>query len=384
MKKSLLLLSACALSLHLSAEELETEGSGFLTSMLNEAIENSMEADPQHHEGHGPHHPEKGAPAKMIFGRKVTEFASAPKFGGYYIGKYSYTDQDGKHGGDGLTQRLVRLYVDGTIFKDFKYRIQIQANNSTAYMKDVYLEWARYKEFSIKVGQYKRAFGFENPMNPWDISTGDYALITKKLTGHGDYLGEASASGGRDQGIQVQGDLFPMKDGHRLIHYQLGLWNGQGINTADKDGKKDLIGTFQVQPIKNLYLGFFGWAGNWVDANGVSYDRNRYAFGVKYEDNGWTARAEYMHGESDLGKVNADGWYVIGGMPITDWCKLSAQYQCYREGKEWGNSQNVFSLIPSFQLHKNLMFQVQYNYNDNRGAADKHYNELWGEIYFRF
>lgn len=326
------------------------------------------------------------------YGRTITKYASTPKFGGYYIGKYAYNDKDFSKGGDGLTQRLIRAYVDGTILNDFKYRVQVQMNNGSFHMKDVFVEWAKYDYFKVKVGQYKRAFGFENPMNPWDISTGDYSLMTKYLTGHNDYVGDdaGSSNGGRDQGIQVQGDFLKVgKDNHYLFHYQVGLWNGQGINNKDKDGKKDLIGTIQVQPIKNLFIGVFGWKGNYIASNGVNYDRNRYAFGVKYDNKGWTLRSEYAHGQSNHDKGNAEAWYIVGGMPVNDWFRVSAQYQCYRKDKTWERSQNIYSIIPEFQLHKNLKLQIQYNYNDNRAqqfssTGDVHYNELWAEFYFRF
>ena len=329
---------------------------------------------------------------EVEYGRNVTKYASTPKFGGYYIGKYAYSDQDHQHGGTGLQQRLIRAYVDGTILNDFKYRVQVQMNNGSFHMKDVFVEWQKYDFFKVKIGQYKRAFGFENPMNPWDISTGDYSLMTKKLTGHSDYVGDdaGSSNGGRDQGIQVQGDFMKVgKDNHYLFHYQIGLWNGQGINAADKDGKKDLIGTFQVQPIKGLFVGFFGWKGNYIANNGVNYDRNRYAFGAKYDDkSGWSFRTEYAHGQSNHGKGNADAWYVVGGMPINDWFKLSAQYQTYRSDKSWEKAQCIYSLIPEFQLHKNLKLQIQYNWNDTRAnhfnSNDVHFNELWVETYFRF
>jgi len=386
MKKIFSFAAALALALPVWANEPETSEfcseepleAGFLTSMLNNAIEGAMSsAAPA----------SATAPAEnMKYGRTVTDYVSAPKFGGYVIGRYQYNDQDGKKGGPGFNQRLVRFYVDGTILKDFAYRIQIQTNNDAFHMKDFFVEWRKYKFFMVKVGQYKRAFGFENPMNPWDISTGDYSLMTKYLTGHSDYLGadvKGSANGGRDLGIQIQGDLVPFgADNHNLIHYQLMVSNGTGINTNDNDGKKDITGTLQVQPIKGLFIGAFGWKGTFNDSKGVNHSRNRYAFGVKYDKNGYCLRSEYAHGQSDLG--NADAWYAVAAAPINDWFRLSAQYQTARVGKSWTNAQCIYSIVPEFQIHKNLKIQMQYNWNDNRGAADKHYNEFWVETYFRF
>lgn len=364
------------------ANGIESEGSGFLTSALNEALESAMAPQATSSEV-------KAKPdAPVQYGRTVTGFVSAPKFGGYVISRYQYNDQDGKKGGPGFNQRLVRFYIDGTILKDFAYRIQLQTNNDAFHLKDFFVEWRKYKFAMIKVGQFKRAFGFENPMNPWDISTGDYSLMTKYLTGHNDYLGadtKGSANGGRDLGIQVQGDFLPVgNDNHNLIHYQVMVSNGTGINCNDTDGKKDITGTLQFQPIKGLYVGAFGWKGTFKGSDAQIHDRNRYAFGAKYDSKGWSARAEYAHGQSGYGNGNADAWYVVGGMPINDWFKVSAQYQTARIGKSWENAQVIYSLIPEFQLHKNLKMQVQYNFNDNRYGTDKHYNELWAEFYFRF
>ncbi len=361
-----------------SDEKLEE---GFITSHINRSIASGMELAPA----------PDGTPE---LGRTLTDYASAPKFGGYFVGKYSYTDQDTKHGGDGFTQRLVRLYVDGTILKDFKYRIQVQTNNDKFHMKDFFIEWAKHKEFSVKVGQFKRAFTFENPYNPWDVGTGDNALSVKKLAGMGDRNGEVSNNGGRDQGLQIQGDLLPSKsDGHRFLHYQLAVYNGQGINAADANGKKDFIGTIQVQPIKDLYIGAFGWTGDYV-GNGVTVDRNRYAFGLKYEHDSWTVRGEYIHSQGHKiseangdgtfsGTGKADGWYATVGVPFTKWCKVYVKYDTYRDQGNWASAKTIYSIAPNFQIHKNLMLQLQYNHAHDRMLADHDYNELWAETYVR-
>ena len=328
------------------------------------------------------------------YGRNVSDFASTPKFGGYVIGKYAYTSQAGQNSNNGFSQRLVRAYVDGTILKDFKYRVQIQANNASFHMKDYFVEWAHWKEFSVKVGQYKRAFLFENPYNPWNVGFGDYSQVTKKFAGMGDYNGEGTSTGGRDQGIQIQGDVLPMGDGgYRLIHYQLQLMNGQGINTADANSTKDIIGTLQVQPIKDLYIGAFAWKGNYT-SGAATVDRNRWALAAKYEHNDWSARAEYVnskgHKISDIhadgtisGAGKADGWYAAVGIPCTDWLKVYAKYDVYRDQASKETARTMYSVAPNMQIHKNLMLQLQYNFVDD-APTSSHWNEIWAEFYFRF
>ena len=317
-------------------------------------------------------------------GRKVTDYTTGPKIGGYVIAKYALTDQDGQNKNNGLSQRMFRVYVDGTILNDFKYRVQIQANNASFHMKDYFVEWAHWKEFAIKVGQYKRAFLFENPYNPWDVGFGDYSQITKFLSGMGDYCGESGSNGGRDQGIQIQGDLFPVSaDEYRLIHYQLQLMNGQGINTADANSRKDIIGSLQVQPIKDLYIGAFGWKGDYVNTKDtLTIGRDRWAISAKYEHNSWSARVEYAH-SNGKNISEADGWYAAIGAPVNDWLKMYAKYDVYRSQASTESMKTIYSIAPNFQIHKNLMLQLQYNYVDNRSTSS-HWNELWAEVYFRF
>ena len=320
------------------------------------------------------------------YGYKQTGFASTPKFGGYIIGGYKYSDQEGAHGGPGFNCRLIRLYVDGSIFNDFKYRIQLQMNGQNPHVKDFYLEWAKYKEFSVKIGQFKRAFTFENPMNPWDVGVGDYSFLVQKMAGMGDRLGEANM-GGRDQGLQIQGDLFPLADdSYRLLHYQLGVYNGQGINLADANKAKDIIGTVQVQPIKGLKLGVFGWKGNWVNASKEVLKRERISTGLFYDVDNWTLRAEWataIAGEKEQSGA-ADALYVTAGIPIQPWFKLYLKWDEFRAAGTADTSHDMYSACANFRLHKNLNFQLEYRRHNNKLLATPGFNELWFMTYVRF
>lgn len=316
---------------------------------------------------------------------KQTGFVSVPKVGGYIIGGYKYSDLDGANGGPGFNCRLIRLYVDGSIFTDFKYRIQLQMNGGP-HVKDFYIEWARWKEFSVKFGQFKRAFTFENPMNPWDVGVGDFSLMVQKFAGMGDRLGEANM-GGRDQGIQIQGDLFPIGEKqYRLLHYQLGVYNGQGINLVDANRAKDIIGTIQFQPIPGLYIGAFGWTGYWRDANGVDLKRERISAGVKWDYNNWTVRGEYataIGGEVQESGA-ADAFYVTVGVPVLPWLKIYAKWDEFRAAGTADSSHDMVSACLNFRLHKNLNFQVEYRYHNNKLLPNPQYNEIWLLGYIRF
>ena len=322
---------------------------------------------------------------ESIYGYKQTGFMSTPKVGGYIIGGYKLSDKDGANGGPGFNCRLIRLYVDGSIFNDFKYRIQFQANGASPHVKDFFVEWAKYDEFSVKLGQFKRAFTFENPMNPWDVGVGDFSLLVQKMAGMGDRLGEANM-GGRDLGLQVQGDFFPVGEGedkYRLLHYQLGVYNGQGINQNDANKEKDLIGTLQVQPIKGLYVGGFVWRGSWVNtATNTTYSRRRIDLGAKYDKENWTFRAEYamaIAGEATQSGA-ADAFYITAGIPLDDWLKVYVKWDEFRDTA----AHDMYSACANFRLHKNLNFQLEYRRHQDYHLATPGFNELWALAYIRF
>jgi hypothetical protein len=316
-----------------------------------------------------------------------------PVLGGYLIGKYSYSDKADDEASNGFNARLVLMYFDGTLLNDFKYRIQAGLNG-TPKLEEYYLEWTRYKTLCIKIGQFKRPFTFENSYSPWSIGLGDFSQSTTKLAGLDDYNGESSM-GGRDQGIQLQGELFKVgHDAYPLVQYQLGVFNGQGINRKDANSDKDIIGNIRLQPIKGLFVGASAWNGTFT-ADDVTVARKRWAVGATYDEAGWVARAEYVHSKghkiNDIqedglttGSGEADGWYALIGVPCKKWLQVFGRYDAYRDQAAWNSLKTIYSVCPNFQLHKNLVFQLQYNNVCDKASARRPYQEFWLEVYARF
>ena len=336
---------------------------------------------------------------------KRAEWVTVPKFGGYIVGSYKYDSADDDRN-EGFGLRFARVYVDGSILRDFNYRVQVDFAGSPRVL-DAYLEWARYKFVTVKAGEFKRCFTLENPMNPWDICFGDYSQLSKKFAGFGDRVGESSM-GGRDLGAQVAGDLFKSKrDGHYRFRYQFGVYNGQGINQKDLDGKKDWIGTLQYSPVKNLRLAVFGWWGNYVMKGVGSVDRHRWAASVGYEGTNYQAgdfwgrvsfRAEYAQsygykfsqGADGAYFINtaagnkADAWYIMVGAPLWRWIKGSLKWDVYRDDASWDTEHSIYSAALMLQPHKNLMLQLQYNYHHDLTEAVTDYHQFWTQLYVRF
>ena len=155
---------------------------------------------------------------------------------------------------------MVRMALEGRLLQDFYWKVQIQANGNTSdlgsspRMVDAFAEWQKYDAFKIKAGQFKRPFSFENPMHPITQGFMGYSQNITKLSGFSDRVGE-HASNGRDVGVQIQGDFLKNNAGRNLVHYQVGVFNGQGTNQKDVDQRKDIIGGAWVMPIKGLRIG---------------------------------------------------------------------------------------------------------------------------------
>ena len=329
-------------------------------------------------------------------------------FGGYVIGTASLNNQDAAvHSNFQL--RLARLYAKGKI-GDFAYQLQMQVSGvggSTGEkgprIVDAWGEWQHFSFARIKFGQFKRAFLFENPMNPWDIGFGTYSQLTSKLSGMSDRCGEHD-SNGRDIGVQLQGDLLPIANHSRhLIHYQVGLWTGNGINHADNNSHKDLIGGIYVMPVKGLKVGAWGWNGRYTSSTNITVDRKRWAAGFAY-DGAFIARAEYAHSygykvsdyvaETDSWKNSnkSEGWYVMAGAPVTRDKKLRifAKVDSYSDylHLDYSTTKNIYGLTAEYWFMKNLKLQLNANTINDKATTHKgkdgKYSTLDLQLYWRF
>ena len=357
----------------------------------------------------------KEAPKEL----KLADVMSKPKISGYLIGNYNATFQEGKNSNT-FSIRLIRLTMTGRILNDFEYKLQGQLNgNSSTFgesprMVDMSLEWLRHKEFKVKIGQFKRPFSFENPMNPIDIGFNSQAQSIQKLAGFNDRTGEQSSSG-RDIGVQVSGDLLPNANGRRLLHYEVGMFNGQGINRKDVGNQKDVIGGVWVSPIKGMRIGAFGWVGSYartgwwndgmIEESGTrKVNRYRYAISAEYKDADWQIRSEYIHNtggafkttantSDDLKDCNyneklgdsADGVYVACVAPIIRGkLRAKARYDLYRPAGSWDSAKTIYKAGINYLFCKNIEIQTEYSFVNDRSLAKHNYSMADVQFSVRF
>ena len=346
------------------------------------------------------------------------------KLSGYGMTQYQYSSRENDKSNT-FNLRMFRLALDGRIMDEFYWKAQVQLNGNTSTLGssprvvDLFAEWQRYSAFRVKIGQFKRPFTFENPIHPITQGVMSYSQNVLKLVGMSDRTGE-HASNGRDLGVQIQGDFLPNAEGRNILHYQLGVFNGQGTNTKDVDQRKDVIGGIWVAPIKGLRLGVFGWEGSaarkgtWTDENGNSHSgvrslpKHRYAISGEYLCNDWTFRSEYVHstGKAFSTTINnfnddnskncnlskngekADGYYALVIAPVIQ-KKLhaKARYDVYRPKAEWTTAKTYYEVGLDYEFHPNFQINLEYaRVNDKSvSALTKHsYNMVDVEVDFKF
>ena len=243
-------------------------------------------------------------------------------------------------------------------------------------------------------------------MNPIDQGFMSYSQNVTKLAGFNDRVGE-HASNGRDIGLQLQGDLSKTSAGRPLLHYQIGVFNGQGINTKDVDNQKDVIGGLWVMPVEGLRIGAFGWTGSYARKGGdgvKSLAKRRYAISGEYAIDDWTFRSEYIHStglgfstvynqssDTKADEVNheagdkADGFYALAIAPvIKNKLHVKARYDVYRPRAEWGTSKTYYEIGVDYLFIKNLQINLEYAFVNDRSLARHNYSMIDTQLSFRF
>ena len=368
-------------------------------------------------------------------GIQLPSWLSNVKLSGYGMLQYQYSGQKGAES-NSFNVRMGRISLEGRIAQDFYWKTQIQFNGNTSTlgnsprMVDLFAEWQKYEFFKVKIGQFKNPFTFENPMNPIDQGFMGYGQNVNKLAGFSDRAGGHS-SNGRDIGLQFQGDFLKNSNGRNLLHYQIGVFNGQGINTKDVDNQKNIIGGVWVMPVKGMRIGAFGWTGSYarkgtwttveqdltssatptptkeVTHSGVrKLSQNRYAFSAEYKTNDWTFRSEYIHStglafSKSINNFNDDnskdctvnekignkaqGVYALVIAPIVS-KKLyaKARYDMYEANGKTDMMKTQYEVGLNYNISKNFTILSEYAFVNDRTLADHNYSMADVEVCFRF
>lgn len=371
---------------------------------------------------------------------ELPSWLSNVKLSGYGMTQYQYSGQKNAES-NSFNIRMGRIALEGRIADDFYWKTQIQFNGNTSNlgssprMVDLFAEWQKFEYFKVKIGQFKNPFTFENPMHPIDQGFMGYSQNVSKLAGFSDRAGE-HASNGRDIGLQLQGDFLKNANGRNLLHYQIGVFNGQGTNTKDVDNQKNVIGGVWVMPVSGMRIGAFGWTGsyarkgNWTETvadptssvapgatkeithtNEVrSLNQNRYAFSFEYKKDDWIVRSEYIHSTGkafakSLTSFNdanskdcslnekigdkAQGVYGLVIAPLAQLPKNSridvkARYDMYQPNGKSNMQKTQYEAGLNFHIGKRISILTEYALVNDKTLAKHNYSMADAEVCFRF
>jgi phosphate-selective porin OprO/OprP len=227
--------------------------------------------------------------------------------GSFQLKLRGYAQADGRYFADGggplapdtFLLRRVRPIVDGTLFKNFDFRIMPDFGGGTTSLQDAYVDLKFHPAFKVRAGKFKGPIGLERLVSGSELPFIERALPTALVPN-------------RDVGVVIFGDVLKSS-----VNYTLGIQNGvvdgASLDVDDRDGK-DIVARVFVLPFKNggpdglKQLGF-GLAGSSGTQRGTLTSPNL----PVYRTSGQAIFARYrLDAASGAGTTIADGshWRV--------------------------------------------------------------------------
>lgn len=142
---------------------------------------------------------------------------------------------DSLNANDTFVARRVRPIIEGTVYKDFAFRIMPDFGGGNVALYDAYVDWKHWPALQLRAGKFKPPVGLERLQSATDTAFVERALPTQLVPT-------------RDVGVQVFGELW---DG--VAGYAAGIFNGTsdgGNGDLDADHGKDVVARVFVQPFK--------------------------------------------------------------------------------------------------------------------------------------
>lgn len=287
-----------------------------------------------------------------------------------------------------LHLRRARMTLQGDIYKGEKgakasYRLQVDLCKSPVIL-DLWAKFQPVNQFGVQIGQFKVPISIENTdYNATRLEFISYAQTVQAMSRNGSSDMTGINSSGRDIGVQFAGG-FIKKDGFSLINYEVGVFNGAGINIKDNNKSKDVAARFTVQPLKKLKIAAYylqgeavitslvdkypAMAEGWNNLNYVTY--NRYGGGVDYSNDYLFARSEVIAG--DTGECSSAGVYAQVGYKLRDKFSVGIRYDYFDPDVNTSAlQQTAYTVALSYLPWKHLRLQAEYTLKQYAKASQK-------------
>jgi len=299
---------------------------------------------------------------------KVREAFNTPflKFGGYGLLTYKYHDVARiKHD---VKARALFLHMGGKLPYDIGYFVMAEFTDPFLY--EFYAEWTPSTRFNFRIGQYKVPFTLENPISLTNLETISNARSISSLAGMSDDVMKKQNgrnNAGRDMGLQISGSLIPLGN-HNLLEYSLGLFQGSGMSSSEKNNSKDFAGTLLLQPVKGFRIGggaYFGEATYSVGEETAESDhvRNRWVISTDYNSERLYGRAEWIHGKDGI--IDREGLYgTLLYYFIPKKLNAVGKVDYYNKNKKYNTEAIDYTVGLNYYFYPQCRVQVNYTYSD--------------------
>jgi phosphate-selective porin OprO/OprP len=290
-------------------------------------------------------------------GKKIT-------IAGYTQVRYQALEETGKI--DGFDIRRARLDVKGNISSYWSYRVQFDLAG-TPKLIDAYTELKLNDYFNFTIGQAKIPFSLENLTSSNKLELIDRSQAVEALVARGKDVG--GNQNGRDIGIQVGGTILKLKD-RPVVDYRLGIYNGSGINAADKNENKDIATRFILHPVVGLDISGAYYDGSiYTSETQKVVDRDRYGFDLSYDLKDLSVRGEFIHGKD--GSVDREGYYAQAGYYfLQKKLQVLAKYDFYDTDKSKSDDASTWVVLgANFNFNANTRLQFNYSIKQEEGTS---------------
>lgn len=303
-------------------------------------------------------------------GEKIKEFADKHlKLSGYLQGGFEWNEASDPE--TSFYLRRARVSLTGTAAKEkIDYRLQVDMANSPK-ICDLYFRYKPLNELNVQLGQYKLPFSLENELyGPTKFEFIEYSYLTTYLVRNNKAFDGISATG-RDMGVQLYGS-FLARDGYSIINYNVGVFNGSGINAKDNNSSKDFIARLIVKPIKGLSISGSYMYSETAFGSKEYMKAPRWSVGAIYDVRHWIARAEFA--QADFGGNKTNAFYALAGYHFEKPWSVVARYEFIRDDFNTMDEDRV-TIGGVYKPFKFLRLQLNYAYTMN-ARIEKNFNGI--------
>ncbi|MBI5686737.1 MAG: porin [Verrucomicrobia bacterium] len=248
------------------------------------------------------------------------------KLGGQFkADSRTFLEDNGERLTDTFSINSARLIFDGTLFKEFEFRLAPEFGNGSTQLIDGYIDWKHWNALKLRAGKTKGPVGLERLQSDVDnqfVSLGFPSSLVPN----------------RDIGLQLYGDLL-----EGTLSYAVGVFNGTpdgaSVDVDEHDSKDIDARVFahpfkktDLKPVQGLGVGIAGSTGN---RQGTATSSALPTFKTPGQSTFFTYNTgAYADGVED--RISPQGYYYWGPFGLLGEYVVSSQ-----EARRVANSQRI-------------------------------------------